>query len=348
MIRPLTPLCRNGSIILQRAVLSTNVSFINIPSRNFSGSDASTLFEVPTTNAFEFGKHRRRGDKLSVPEEVAARSPKLKALHARLSLDSNFPYATLARTLICPTADVKYADNLGMSSFGKSLVSFYVYEHFMTKYPRLPPSVVKHVVLLYSGVQGLSSIAKSWGIDADTSSALTRYMSNKKDEQTVGNLVYRDFVIPKEPGVGRISENGTDFNAACSHFVRALVAGIYAHQGMEEAKKFIHNYIIKPRKLDIASIMSFEQPTRELVVLCNRQGLNKPVSRLMAESGRYSQAAVFVVGVFSGTEKLGEGSGASLKEARTRAAVNALKSWYLYSPINNGEQPYVDSGVVVI
>jgi large subunit ribosomal protein L44 len=39
---------------------------------------------------------------------------------------------------------------------------------------------------------------------------------------------------------------------------------------------------------------------------------------------------MFVVGVYSGREKLGEGQGFSLKEAKVRAAVNALRAWYLY------------------
>jgi large subunit ribosomal protein L44 len=34
--------------------------------------------------------------------------------------------------------------------------------------------------------------------------------------------------------------------------------------------------------------------------------------------------------VYSGREKLGEGQGASLKEAKTRANINALRAWYLY------------------
>jgi large subunit ribosomal protein L44 len=36
------------------------------------------------------------------------------------------------------------------------------------------------------------------------------------------------------------------------------------------------------------------------------------------------------VGVFSGREKLGEGQGTSLKEAKVRANMNALRAWYLY------------------
>ena len=53
---------------------------------------------------------------------------------------------------------------------------------------------------------------------------------------------------------------------------------------------------------------------------------------MISETGRKSRHPVFVIGIFSGNEKLGEGSGSSLDEARTCAAVAALKGWYLYSP----------------
>lgn len=54
---------------------------------------------------------------------------------------------------------------------------------------------------------------------------------------------------------------------------------------------------------------------------------------IISETGRLSRHPVFVVGVYSGHDKLGEGVGSSLDEARNRAAVAALKSWYLYSPL---------------
>jgi large subunit ribosomal protein L44 len=42
------------------------------------------------------------------------------------------------------------------------------------------------------------------------------------------------------------------------------------------------------------------------------------VIRLLSETGRFSNSPVFVVGVFSGSDKLGEGFGASLKMAEYR------------------------------
>ena len=56
------------------------------------------------------------------------------------------------------------------------------------------------------------------------------------------------------------------------------------------------------------------------------------MARLVSETGRHSAHPVFVVGVYSGRDKLGEAVGGSLEEAKNRAATAALKGWYLYSP----------------
>jgi len=66
--------------------------------------------------------------------------------------------------------------------------------------------------------------------------------------------------------------------------------------------------------------------------LCAREGFDPPVARLESETGRTSRSPVFIVGVYSGEDKLGEGAGSSLNEARVRASAQALRSWYLYSP----------------
>ena len=44
-------------------------------------------------------------------------------------------------------------------------------------------------------------------------------------------------------------------------------------------------------------------------------------SRLLKETGRYSISPVFVVGIYSGADKLGEGFGSSLKMAEFRVCI---------------------------
>jgi large subunit ribosomal protein L44 len=103
-------------------------------------------------------------------------------------------------------------------------------------------------------------------------------------------------------------------------------------------------------------------PGPEITRLCERLKIPLPISRLIAESGRYSGHPIFIVGVYSGREKLGEGQGSSLKEAKTKASINALRAWYLYeqpgwefaipSLTEDAEKTYVmgymDPGTIVL
>lgn len=114
-------------------------------------------------------------------------------------------------------------------------------------------------------------------------------------------------------------------------FVRAVVGAIYTHSGRASARSFVRAHVLS-RQLDLARLFTFKLPVRELSRLCAREAFEPPVARLLSETGRLSRTPVFVVGIFSGGEKLGEGAAASLDYARKKAAMNALKAWYLYSP----------------
>ncbi|KAL8818798.1 MAG: hypothetical protein Q9223_002639 [Gallowayella weberi] len=125
----------------------------------------------------------------------------------------------------------------------------------------------------------------------------------------------------------------TTVEDACARFVQAVMGAVYLHRGKHAAKMFFKEHILS-RHLNVAQMFEFKQPTRDLSKLCAREGFDSPVARILSETGRLTRHPVFVVGVFAGREKLGEGAGASLNEARTRAAVGALKGWYLYSPLD--------------
>jgi dsRNA-specific ribonuclease len=125
---------------------------------------------------------------------------------------------------------------------------------------------------------------------------------------------------------------------AYSNFVKAVVGSIYMHAGRQAAKTFVQHHILS-RHLQVSTLFQFQDPVRELARLCLREEFEYPVARILSETGRLSRSPVFVVGIFSGTEKLGEGTAPSLAEARVRAAVAALKAWYLYSPGNNVRMP---------
>ena len=159
----------------------------------------------------------------------------------------------------------------------------------------------------------------------------------------------------------RHAQKGTTAERARTNCIRAIFGAIYLHAGRAAVKQFYLDHI-QSRKLDIAKMFEFRQPTRDLSRLCAREGLQSPIARILYETGRKSRHPVFTVGVFSGKDKLGEGSGGSLDEARITAAIAALKGWYLYSPLEvrvpsemeggESERPWepvlVDGGEVIV
>lgn len=153
---------------------------------------------------------------------------------------------------------------------------------------------------------------------------------------------------------------GVTLERASTNFVRALMGAVYLHGGRPAAKQFFQQHFMS-RELSISGLFDFKQPTRDLSRLCSREGFESPVARILSETGRKSRHPVFVVGVYSGNDKLGEGSGGSLDEARTRAAVAVLKGWYLYSPLKvrvpsdvegegdkSWEPVFIDGGEVIV
>jgi len=148
---------------------------------------------------------------------------------------------------------------------------------------------------------------------------------------------------------------------AAQSFVRALIGALHVHLGSPLVKRFFRDHFLS-RHLDMSTLFDFSTPTRDLSRLCAREGFEAPVARLISETGRLSRYPVFVVGVYSGKDKLGEGAGSSLDEARIRAAAAALKSWYLYKPIeatvpssteggidaNKWRPNFVDCGEVIV
>ena len=293
---------------------------------------------------------------------AALRSAKLSALHSRLSLSKRFPLQTLARTLVDASADrTPTFNNASLAVLGNDLLSYYTSEHLICQYPRIPMTVLFAAMHAYIGSKSLASIAREWGteaaaapgnevdpgylqfqrlppdVDPDLHSDITRQQPNPEEPRwkrgVSSRILYDDqFGDIRTKQAQEAGTKGVTLEHASNAFVRAVMGAVYLHGGRKAAKHFFQEHFMS-RQLDINKLFDFRQPTRDLSRLCAREGFESPVARIVSETGRKSRHPVFVVGVYSGKDKLGEGSGASLDEARTRAAVAALKGWYLYSPM---------------
>jgi large subunit ribosomal protein L44 len=102
-------------------------------------------------------------------------------------------------------------------------------------------------------------------------------------------------------------------------------------QGFGAVRTFVHSVFLS-RQADLTTLLKFANPKATLTHTLSKyagQGLEAPVTRLVAETGRLSISPIFVSGVYSGARKLGEGFGSSLKMSEFRANEDALRRIYL-------------------
>lgn len=168
-------------------------------------------------------------------------------------------------------------------------------------------------------------------------------LEQTQEEAEEMETIEMEMPLERQLALGNPDEKMAKSQAIHGTFVRALVGAIYTHAGREAARSFIKSHILS-RQLDLAQLFTFKLPIRELARLCAREEFDPPVARLLSETGRLSRTPVYVVGIFSGNDKLGEGTAANLAFARQKAAMNALKAWYLYSP---GDDVRVPSDMLV-
>ncbi|KAF9090544.1 hypothetical protein BGX29_011416 [Mortierella sp. GBA35] len=165
---------------------------------------------------------------------------------------------------------------------------------------KMPTKMLQDAVSTYTKSSTLALMAKEFGVED-----VARWIRSKPE-----------------------LEHQLAFNTVKASIVRATVGALYVDQGPIKAREFIHAHFLS-RELDLVQLLEIEEPKRYVSFLMKRLGRERPVARLMSETGRQSKAPVYIVGVFSGTEKIGEGFGSSLKMAEFRANKDALTKYYL-------------------
>ncbi|KDQ61779.1 hypothetical protein JAAARDRAFT_172208 [Jaapia argillacea MUCL 33604] len=191
--------------------------------------------------------------------------------------------------------------NANLNTVGNGLMGLFAAEWLNAAYPHLPTRVLKAAVSAYVGPVSCANVAKEWGVVP-----LLRWNRTPS--------------TPLRPAVLH-----TD---ALSSVPRALTALIYTHRSLPTARKFVHNFFLS-RDVDLRGMIKFRDPKKALSETVARFGRERPVSRLLRETGRFSNSPIFVVGIYSGSDLLGEGFGSSLKMAEFRAAEDSLHRLYL-------------------
>ncbi|CAG8499325.1 1120_t:CDS:10 [Paraglomus brasilianum] len=243
----------------------------------------------------------------------------MHALGARLNLKFSNQKILLQALTDRTYVDTDLPSNEGFQVLGNNAFGLYVTEYLHVKYPRLPLPILEEILTMYCGHTTLSTFGREVGVDRQvrwqkvTDEALATQSANGNEKRWVP-----ESNTPR--GIGKVTADA----------VGAIVGALYFDQGPAAAKSFIHDQFLS-RDVNVGAIFErhIVNPKRDLSYLMRRHSQEPPISRLTAETGRLSKSPTFIVSVYSGTKKLGEGFGSSLDMAEFRAARDALKKHYL-------------------
>ncbi|KAF4593114.1 hypothetical protein EYR38_008824 [Pleurotus pulmonarius] len=191
--------------------------------------------------------------------------------------------------------------NAQLAPLGNALMGLFAAEHLHASYPYLPTRVLKAAVTAHVGPLTCASISQEMG-----AGPLLRW--------------HRAPPTPARPPILH-----TD---ALASIPRSITAILYQKRSILSARQFVHSYFLT-REIDLRGMIKFFNPKKALLEAVHKFGRERPKSRLLKETGRYTNSPIFVVGIFSGGDKLGEGFGSSLKMAEYRAAEDALLRLFL-------------------
>jgi len=193
------------------------------------------------------------------------------------------------------------ATNANLATLGNSLLGLFATEHVNATYPHLPTRVMKAAVSAYVGGTTCAAVAREMG-----AAPLLRW-------HRMPNTLTRPAVL---------------YPDALSSVPRALTGLVYKNRSLLSARKFVQKFFLS-REIDLRNMIKFRDPRMTLLYTVQKFGREPPKSRLLRETGRFSNSPIFVVGIYSGADKLGEGFGSSLKMAEYRAAEDSLHRLYL-------------------
>ncbi|KAJ3000234.1 hypothetical protein HDV02_000147 [Globomyces sp. JEL0801] len=251
------------------------------------------------SNAILFQKNRAFASTTDAPEVEPAVTSRLAAFSARTGIV--FENQKELLDAVTHTSYTKKESDIS----SEQALNFYTTEYVMAKYPLLPAEVCESIVKAYVGVAPLASVGQQFGVQF-----IMRWKNSteKSEKVEMGTPMIRSWII------------------------QSLVGALHLNQGPQKTKEFIRNHILS-RSIDseahLDAFLKMNQPRRMLAYLTKSQNKPTPVARLLKETGRFSVAPVFIVGMYSGLEKIGEGYGSSLKMAETRAVKDALMKHYL-------------------
>lgn len=148
---------------------------------------------------------------------------------------------------------------------------------------------------------------------------------NSKMLANVGiKLQINDFLLLSK---GEAKDTGRARQYIITNAVEAIIGAIYIDQGIKTSSEFIHRFILPELEQIIEKRLHKDSKSLFQEIAQDKRGIT-PTYQVLKEWGP-DHARNFHIGVFLGSELVGEGDGISKQEAQQNAAQDALDklSW---------------------
>lgn len=123
---------------------------------------------------------------------------------------------------------------------------------------------------------------------------------------------------------GEEATGGRTNKSILANTFEALLGGIFLDQGIDAARTFVHEVIIKNMD-EVVSDQGLKDPKSMLQERTQEMHKTSPVYKIVKEEGP-DHSKIYTTGVFLNEKLLAEGTGKSKQEAEKNAAQNALKN----------------------
>ncbi|RUS29400.1 ribonuclease III domain-containing protein [Jimgerdemannia flammicorona] len=276
--------------MLRRTFALPPLARLTPPPLPCTATNLTSLALLHTTHPWQERRSRKQ-----VLAAIGAKepTPALVALGARLGLPFNPELLRQIVTHHSFVGEVEEPNNRRLEYLGKRVLSLYVSEYVHIKYPFLPKENFSQVLAGYIGNATLANLGREVGM---------QHVVRWTEPTRIVHDPERTLTIACSQTA---AEDQLTQSAVVGKAMASLIGALYRERGPESAKRFVHMHILS-RELNVRDLIEIHNPKRYLTWLMRRQNRKEPESRLLSETGRTSVSPVFVVGVFSGEEKLGE------------------------------------------
>ncbi|CAI8500025.1 unnamed protein product [Hanseniaspora opuntiae] len=273
----------------------------------------------------------------------------LTSLYHRLRFNEypdSIKYTDIATCLNCAESEVPGYNNSKLKSLGYKALKANVLTRLYIKYPRLPSIIADALIEQLLSVKNLHNIGLSqFGLEVNKQTLLEAYLANEDVLEYFGKVSSLENFINRKTANGItevVNSNITGEKVPIEY--RPVSDATLALFGLMNQKvpnlfELFARDFLNVEELEIQKVFLLNDSENTLNDILSVENIPKVAYKLLAETGRDSAEPMFIVGVFTAEgEKLGEGFGSNVQDARSRAALDACIKYFCYSPtLKNGD-----------